>query len=154
MHHFADDQRADPGIPDGVGSLADGLARDQAAVDDELLGCLDVPDLQVSQDDVELIEELVVEGAHGIHHAPGAGKLVREPQGFRAVLKDQKDAGDSIILTLIPHDGDLADDQAVAADLRAPVFFRNVPSEDLFIAAVRNEVRDRGIQRWKFGWLL
>ena len=96
---------------------------------------------------VELIEELVVEGAHGIHHAPGAGKLVREPQGFRAVLKDQKDSGNSILLTLIPHDGDLADDQAVAADLRAPVFFRNVPSEDLFIAAVRNEVRDRPVSQ-------
>ena len=92
MHHLSDDQCADPGYADHIRGVADCLAGDQAAVRDKAFCLLDLPGLEIAEDDVELVQEFVVESPERVHHVPRTGKLVGKLQRLRAVLKNDQHA--------------------------------------------------------------
>ena len=76
------------GVLDLAHDPADRLVVDLGDVQDVLLRLLHLPQLDHTQDDVELVDELVGIGPHGLHQMAHAGELLRHGGGLGAVLED------------------------------------------------------------------
>ena len=92
VHHFSDNQGTDGRYTDALGSFSDCLAGYKAAVHDkgDSLFCFSC--LQISQDDVELVHKLMVEGTQRIQGCAGSGQLVRHSEHLSPVVQNHEDA--------------------------------------------------------------
>ena len=86
------------GVLDLAHDPADRLVVDLGDVQDVLLRLLHLPQLDHTQDDVELVDELVGIGPHGLHQMAHAGELLRHGGGLGAVLEDGHRAHDLVVL--------------------------------------------------------
>ena len=93
MHHLSNNQRADTRHPDTVRGFSDCLAGHQTAVDDKGFRPFNFSRLEISQNDMELVHEFVIERAKRVQHVSCSGQFIGQRHHLRFVMKDAQHAG-------------------------------------------------------------